>query len=141
MASLPAKRSFTAAITRPMSFTDDAPTSATTLAIAAWLMREEAPTQAEIARAAEMHPMQVSLVLKPLEAKGLLRRVSSLRRANAKEVELTVQGLTALRNALPLVIAVQRRMFGDESVGGRNLLDLLLSVEAQDAIGQPSSDD
>ena len=104
-----------------------------TLAITGWLAREAAPTQAEIARGAEMHPMQVSLMLKPLEAKGMLRRHASTRRANAKEVRLTQIGMDALRTALPLVIAVQRHMFGHESAGGGRLLGLLLHVEARDA--------
>lgn len=98
----------------------------TTLAMAAWLACEEAPTQADIARAAEMHPMQVSLMLKALEAKGMLRRSASAQRANAKEVEITGKGLAALRVALPLAIEVQRRMFGHEDgMGGQLLVSLL----------------
>ena len=95
----------------------------------AWLARTGAPTQAEVAREAEMHPMQVSLMLKALEAKGMLRRKTSSRRATAKEVELTEQGLDALSTALPLAIAVQRQMFGDAGEDGGELLTQLRRVE------------
>lgn len=127
------------AVDRALEPTDLTHLQFTTLAIAAWLAREAAPTQAEIARGAEMHPMQVSLVLKPLEAKGMLRRQASARRANAKEVRLTRAGMDALRTALPQVIAVQRRMFGHEAAGGGALLGLLLDVETRDA-GLPPRD-
>lgn len=100
----------------------------TTLAMAAWLAREDAPTQAQIARAAEMHAMQVSLMLKALEAKRFIHRGPSARHAKAKEVEITAEGLAVLRTTLPLVIAVQRRMFGNEAGPGGELLAALLRV-------------
>ena len=46
---------------------------------------------------------------------------------------MTIEGLAALRTALPLAIAVQRRMFGGEGGPGGELLASLLRIEAQEA--------
>lgn len=110
-----------------------------TLVLAAWLGRSgEAVKQSEIARAGDIQPMQVSHMLKTLESKGMVARARSPSDVRAKRVEVTAAGLTVLRRALPVVIDVQRRLFGEEgSVGGSLLTTLLrLDVEQMNEVKQ-----
>lgn len=102
----------------------------TTLAMAGWLCRTGEPaTQAELARRADIHPMQVSLMLKALEAKRMIARERSASDPRAKHVEITPSGLEALRAAMPIVIGVQKAMFGDAGAAGGELLAGLRNVE------------
>ena len=102
------------------------------LALAAWLGRTgEAVTQADIARAGDIQPMQVSHMLKTLENKGLITRVRSTSDVRAKHIEVTADGLTALRRSLPVVIEVQRRLFGADGGVGGSLLTTLLRLDGQ----------
>jgi DNA-binding MarR family transcriptional regulator len=101
-----------------------------TLAMAAWLARSGEPvTQAQLARAGDVAPMQISQMLKALERKGWVRRVRSTADVRAKNVEITAAGLAVLRRALPAMIAVQRDVFGDEGSPGGSLLTTLLRLE------------
>jgi DNA-binding MarR family transcriptional regulator len=101
-----------------------------TLALAAWLARGgEAATQAELARAGDIHVMQVSNVIKALETKRLVRRTVSPVNPLAKCVAVTKPGLAALRTALPLVIEVQARLFGDAGRPGGSLLEALVRID------------
>jgi DNA-binding MarR family transcriptional regulator len=101
-----------------------------TLIMAAWLARAgEAVTQAEISRSGDIHPMQVSQVLKTLEAKGMVARRRNPSDIRAKHVEVTADGLQALREALPLAIEVQVRLFGEEGRPGGSLLAALLRLD------------
>jgi DNA-binding MarR family transcriptional regulator len=102
----------------------------TTLAMAGWLCRSANPvTQAELARHAEIHPMQVSLMLKALEAKHFVVRPRSVSDSRTREVEITPAGLEALRAAMPVVIDIQQRMFGDSGLSQGALLTALRAVE------------
>ncbi len=104
----------------------------TTLAMAAWLGRSAEPvTQAEVSRFAEIHPMQVSHMLKTLESKNLIARRRSVSNARAKHIDITATGLTALKRALPVVIDVQQRLFGDEGGSGGKLLTALQRVDSE----------
>ena len=98
----------------------------TMLAMAAWLAKSGEPvTQSTLSRAGDIHQMQVSHMLKALEAKGMITRVRSPADVRAKLVEISDKGVGALRDAMPLVVAVQQRMFGAEGgVGGRFLATL-----------------
>lgn len=101
----------------------------TTLALVAWFGRSGAiATQADLARSGDIHPMQVSHMLKTLEAKVLVKRTSSRTNAVAKQAGITPEGLSVLRRAMPLVIDVQERLFGDEGRPGGPLLTSLLRV-------------
>ena len=101
-----------------------------TLALAAWLGRTgEAVTQADIARAGDIQPMQVSHMLKTLEGKGVITRVRSISDVRAKQIEVTKTGLTVLRRALPVMIEVQQRLFGPEGGVGGSLLTALLRLD------------
>ena len=103
-----------------------------TLVLAAWLGRSgEAVTQAEIARFGDIQPMQVSHMLKTLESKGLVDRPRSTSDVRAKRVEITASGLTALGRALPVVISVQRKLFGEEGGPGGSLLTILLRLDGK----------
>ena len=102
----------------------------TTLTLVAWLARSgETATQADLARFGDIHPMQVSLMLKALEAKTMIVRTRSAANAVANSVAITPAGLSVLRRALPLAIDVQRRLFGDEGLPGGSLLAALLRVD------------
>ncbi len=97
-----------------------------TLIQAAWLGRDgDAPTQLQLAGFGGIQPMQVSLMVKTLERKGL---VSRPRAARTKRVELTAAGIQMLYRAKPVVIEVQRCMFGEEGAPGGSLLLGLLKV-------------
>ena len=99
----------------------------TTLALVAWLSREEGVAQqVDISRQGDIHPMQVSLMLKTLAAKGLVIRTPSEARPPGKCVEITPEGIAALRRAMPLAIEVQRDMFGEPGRPGGSLLKALL---------------
>lgn len=102
----------------------------TTLTLTAWMARSgEAATQSELARFGEIHPMQVSLILKALEQKKMIVRRVSASNVRAKRVEVTANGLKALRQALPIAIDVQRRLFGNEGRAGGPLLTMLLGID------------
>ena len=102
----------------------------TTLILAAWLARNGEPaTQSELARFADIQPMQVSHMLKALEAKNMILRSKNTQNVLAKNVDITPAGLSALREAIPVAIDVQRRLFGKEGMPGGELLAALLRVE------------
>lgn len=111
----------------------------TTLTMAAWLARSGEPVpQAQLAEFSDIHPMQLSLMLKALEGKGLITRMQDSRDARAKNVEMTDAGVDALRHALPLVIAVQERMFGAEGSPGGSLLKALVRLDGASPAGDGS---
>ena len=101
-----------------------------TLTLVAWMARDgEAATQSELARFGDIHPMQVSNVLKALEGKRMVRRTPAPGNALAKQVAVTPAGMKALREALPLVIEVQGRVFGDQGRPGGSLLNALVRID------------
>ena len=101
-----------------------------TLALVAWFGREDRPlTQVELARAAGIHPMQISQTLKALEKKMMVSRQTSKSDTRAKRVEVTSVGLQSLQEAFPKVIDVQSRLFGKAGLPGGVLLEELLRVD------------
>ena len=106
----------------------------TTLAIVGWMCRSNAPaTQVELARQADIHPMQVSLMLKALEAKRMVVRARSSTDTRARSVDITESGLEALRQAFPVVIALQQDIFGEAGAPGGTLHRALRDVEERGA--------
>ncbi len=102
-----------------------------TLIQAAWLGRSgTAPMQAELSRFGGIQPMQVSHMLKTLEGKGLVARPRDPTDVRTKRVGVTAAGVEMLRRAKPVVIDVQRRLFGEEGAPGGQLLVSLLRVSA-----------
>ena len=100
------------------------------LTLVAWQSRSGEPsTQAGLARFGEIHPMQVSKVLKTLEHKGAVRRTPAPSNALAKHVGITSAGLSTLEQALPVVIEIQSRLFGDGGKPGGILLEALLLID------------
>jgi DNA-binding MarR family transcriptional regulator len=100
----------------------------TLLALAAWTQKQgEIPNQTELARAGDIHVMQVSNVLKALEHKMLIIRFVAT--GNAKSVALTVEGVERLRAAFPIAIDVQHRLFGKAGMPGGSLMTSLINVE------------
>jgi len=101
-----------------------------TLVQAAWLGQSGEPvTQSELAQFGDIQPMQLSHMLKTLDGKRLVARPRSPSDVRAKHVEVTAAGLTMLRRALPVVIDVQQRFFGDEGNPGGSLLTALLRLD------------
>jgi DNA-binding MarR family transcriptional regulator len=102
----------------------------TVLALAAWSQRSgETSTQSKLAAKGDIHPMQVSNIVKALDAKGLVMRTPAPGNALAKQVAITEAGLDALREALPLGIAIQARLFGAEGLPGGSLLAMLGAID------------
>ncbi len=100
-----------------------------TLVQSAWLGRTGvAATQAELSRFGDIQPMQVSHMLKTLEGKGLVARTRGPTDIRTKRVELTPAGVEVLRRALPVVIEVQRQLFGAAGSPGGSLLNSLLQL-------------
>jgi MarR family transcriptional regulator, organic hydroperoxide resistance regulator len=101
-----------------------------TLALAAWLGRDGDPvTQSELAKAGDIGAMQVSHMMKTLEDKGWITRERSTTDPRAKNVVVTKTGVAALRKAFPLMITLQREMFGVDGAPGGPLLAALHRAE------------
>ena len=115
---------------RVLASTDLTHLQFTTLTMAGWLGQSgKLVPQAEIARFCGMHPMQVSLMLKALEAKGLIARERDTAHVRAKRVAITPAGAATLRRALPEMIELQHRLFGEEGRPERRVLGDLLKLE------------
>jgi len=103
-----------------------------TLALVGWFERNETvATQVALSRFGGIHPMQLSQMLKILEAKRLIVRKRDALDSRAKQVKLTRKGLDALRRAFPLAIDVQTRLFGEAGAKGSPLLKALLQLDAR----------
>lgn len=100
------------------------------LTLVAWQARSgETVTQAALARFGDIHPMQLSNVLKVLEQKNAIVRTRAPLNALAKHVEITSAGISSLHSALPIVTKIQARLFGDEGRPGGSLLNALVSID------------
>jgi DNA-binding MarR family transcriptional regulator len=75
--------------------------------------------------------MQLSHMLKTLESKGFISRQRSDVDTRAKRVMVTRSGLKTLREALPRMIEVQRRLFGTEGMPGGRLHATLLDLDGK----------
>lgn len=108
-----------------------------TLALVAWLGRTgQAVTQTELSRFSDIHPMQISQVMKVLEAKSLIRRQPSSADSRAKELVITSLGLKSLRLAFPAAIEVQERLFGTAGKPGGQLLATLLRLDRKQQLAE-----
>ncbi len=104
----------------------------TTLAMVGWICRSgEAATQAEVSRQADIHPMQISLMLKALEGKGMVSRRPSATDTRTRMVSITTRGLQALQDAFPTIVELQHRMFGKAGAPGGALLDALHKIDGE----------
>jgi DNA-binding MarR family transcriptional regulator len=98
----------------------------TVLALVAWSNRDgKVVTQAELARSYDIEPMQVSQMMKVLEAKTLIIRRSPKAGTRLKCAEITPKGLALLAEAMPIAVDLQRRMFGPAGQPGGKLLKRL----------------
>ncbi len=97
----------------------------------AWLARAgDAVTQAGLARYGKVHPMQLSNILKVLEAKQLVARGRCPASARSKQVALTDAGAALLAEALPRVQGLHSSFFGDEAGSCAGLHDCLRRLVA-----------
>ena len=103
-----------------------------TLALVGWLQRSgTVATQIELSRFGGIHPMQLSQMLKILEAKQFVMRRRDSTDSRAKQVTLTLRGFETLRKALPHAMEVQIRLFGEAGAKGSALLQALLQLDAE----------
>ncbi|HVQ44818.1 MAG TPA: MarR family transcriptional regulator [Candidatus Saccharimonadia bacterium] len=72
----------------------------------------ESLTQIQLAERAETDPMMTSQVLRKLEVKGLVRRMSSTQDKRAVSLEATAKGAQLVDRAIMAVEAVDREFFG-----------------------------
>lgn len=101
----------------------------TTLTLTAWLAQDgDAVTLTKLVRHSEIHKVQLSQMLKALELKGMVSRTTSKTDVRAKDVTITDLGLRSMRQALPIAIEVQRRLFGEMGMPGGKLLKTFISV-------------
>ena len=97
-----------------------------TLALVGWFERSGiVAMQIELSRFGGVHPMQLSQMLKALEAKQFVLRKRDTSDSRAKQVLLTRKGFEALKEALPLAVEVQKRLFGETGAKGSDLLQAL----------------
>ncbi|MBB2926595.1 MarR family winged helix-turn-helix transcriptional regulator [Paraburkholderia silvatlantica] len=101
----------------------------TTLALVAWSNRSGEPvSQAELSRAAEIEPMQMSQMMNVLEAKGFIVRHAGKPHPRAKSASITPAGLDALESAMAIAIDVQKRVFGKSGSPGGDLLTIVQAL-------------
>jgi DNA-binding MarR family transcriptional regulator len=93
----------------------------------AWHMKQSmAPSQAMLARWAQIHPMQISQVVKLLMTKGLLLREKMPSDARVHRLALTAEGLARLGAAVPVMKAAHHSFF-DAVCGTEEPLKALLA--------------
>jgi MarR family transcriptional regulator, organic hydroperoxide resistance regulator len=111
----------------------------------AWHMRTSGPpSQAELARWAQIHPMQVSQVVKLLMNKKLLLREKMPNDARAHRLALTMEGLTRLEAAVPVMKEAHQSFF-DAVCGTAEPLKALLGrlfehLSAVQPLGAPQDE-
>ena len=104
-----------------------------------WLTRHDEPTtQGDLIGFVQMHPMQVSQVLSILERKNHISRKRNPANGRTKRIALTASGVTALRQALPLIEEAHERFFGPHEDAADDLrLILRMLISAQNESGVP----
>lgn len=102
-----------------------------TLVMSAWLGRTGEPvTQSGLSEFSNIHPMQLSNVLKALEKKGLVVRPRNEDDVRSKHVKVTQIGVKMLELALPLAAQAQRRFFGADLQLGERMHTTLRQIVA-----------
>ncbi len=102
-----------------------------TLIQTAWLGRDgDDVTQAGLARYGKIHPMQLSSILKTLEAKELVLRDRCPANQRGKRIILSPAAIEVLAIALPRVTALQTTFFGSDAAFGVDLRNRLRHVVA-----------
>jgi DNA-binding MarR family transcriptional regulator len=106
----------------------------TTLTLVAWFKNSVDPvTQTELSQVDGINPGQLSRTLQLLETKLLISHAVGSPDMQANRFTLTESGLTLMRNALPIVIKVQRRLFGEKGSRAAQALEGLLHVHRPSA--------
>jgi DNA-binding MarR family transcriptional regulator len=101
----------------------------TTLALIGWSNRTGTlETQAELARSFDIEPMQMSQIVRMLEAKGLIIRKAPSAASRLRHAEITRKGLAALAKAMPIALDIQNTMFGAPGRPGGELHKTLLAT-------------
>lgn len=97
----------------------------------AWLGLVEKPvTQPALAAFSNIHPMQLSNVLKALAAKRLIARSRSPDDSRIKLCEPTAAGIGVLAETIPRARALQQRFFDDVPDAGEALVKALRRIVA-----------
>ena len=66
-----------------------------------------------------------------LEDKGFVTRTHHATDTRAKHLQMTAAGLKALGRAMPVVIDVQRRLFGEQGSANSDQLTMLVRVDGE----------
>ena len=82
-------------------------------------------TQIQLAERAETDPMMTSQVLRKLEAKGLVHRMSNPQDKRAVRLEATAKGIELVGRAIVEVEAVDREFFGVLEVDMSNFVAMM----------------
>lgn len=82
------------------------------LACLVYTPTDESLTQKQLADRAETDPMMTSQVLRKLEAKGVVQRMSDARDKRAFRLKATTKGVRLIDRAMVAVEAVDREFFG-----------------------------
>lgn len=87
-----------------------------------WLSQRQEVTQVALSEHAKTDKMMTSKVLRTLEAKKLVQRREHQTDTRAKEVEITPQGLSILKEAVNVVEAFDRYFFSPASEGNQSFI-------------------
>jgi len=99
------------------------------LACAWWLHgQDQIPNQLELARQAGADVKMTSLVVRKLEAKGLLRREVDPADTRARRLRLTTEGTSLAQRAITAVEQVDAQFFGREAAGITPVLQRLIGL-------------
>ncbi len=103
------------------------------LATLGWLTKNgDKVTQAAIGKMAALDPNTTSQIIKGLEQKGLIKRITSLD-ARAKNPILTTNGIKILAQAMPLVENTDGQFFQNlNKQQQKELIELFLQLMAQE---------
>lgn len=102
-----------------------------------WLAEEsEKVTQVMIARRAHIDPMMVSVLLKPLLKKDVVKRKDDKKDTRSKNVELTSKGYFLIKKLKPEVEKFDAAFFASGKVNNKQLeqmiIDLIRSSQEED---------
>ena len=91
--------------------------------------RDEIITQKEISDFSSVDTMTVSSVLRLLEKKNLITRITHPKDTRANKIEMTSEGEQIIHVAIPIVEAVDDEFFFDDDKKNMKFIELLKELE------------
>ena len=95
--------------------------------------RHEIITQKEISDFSSVDTMTVSSVLRLLEKKNLITRITHPKDTRANKIEVTSEGQKIIHVAIPIVEAVDDEFFFDDDEKNMKFIELLKELEEDSA--------